>query len=416
MTDIEASPSPGSLHEPWDPGDLTRIPLWIYSDEALYRRELDRFFYGPEWAFVGLTAEVPNPGDFKTTSIGERSVIVARDRDGTLYALENRCAHRGMQLCYEPFGHGARLRCPYHHWTYKLDGTLVGLPFRKGVDGRGGMPDSFELGDHALTRLAVHERNGVVFASFDPTVEPFDEWLGPTMIRWFDRVFDGRPLRVLGDVHQRVNANWKLMFDNIKDPYHASVLHVFLVSFGLFRADNPSATEMDETGRHSVLVCARRRPASGEAAQLESYRADLELRDPRLLDVVREFPGDATLVMQTLSPTLIVQQQSNTLAVRQVVPRGPHQHELHWTFFGYEDDDEAMTTRRLRQANLMGPAGYVSLDDGEVLGLLQAGVAGAPAERSVVQMGGASTANADHVVTEAAIRAFYGYYRRALDL
>jgi salicylate 5-hydroxylase large subunit len=343
-------------------------------------------------------------------------VILVRDRDGELHALENRCAHRGAQLCPEPFGHAARLRCPYHHWTYRLDGTLVALPFRNGVEGRGGMPDDFALDDHPLQRLVVHERHGVVFASFDPTVEPFDTWLGPKMTGWFDRVFDGRPLRVLGDLHQRVSANWKLMFDNIKDPYHASVLHVFLVSFGLFRADNPSATEMDSTGRHSVLVCARRRPAAGEAATLASYRPALELHDPRLLDVVREFPGDATLVMQTLSPSLVIQQQSNTLAVRQVAPKGIGAHELHWTFFGYEDDDEEMTTRRLRQANLMGPAGFVSLDDGEVLGLVQTGISTAPNERSVLEMGGHAVDDTDHVVTEAAIRAFYQYYRDALGL
>ncbi|MEY2451310.1 MAG: salicylate 5-hydroxylase large subunit [Acidimicrobiaceae bacterium] len=400
----------------WPAGEPTRVPLWIYSDEALYRRELDRFFYGPEWCFVGLSAEVPNAGDFKTTSIGERSVIITRDTTGELHALENRCAHRGVQLCHEPFGHAARLRCPYHHWTYRLDGTLVGLPFRNGVRGRGGMDEDFDLADHPLARLVVHERNGVVFAAFDPTVEPFERWLGPKMLQWFDRVFDGRPLRVLGDIHQHINANWKLMFDNIKDPYHASVLHVFLVSFGLFRADNPSATEIDSTGRHSVLVCERRRPASGEAADLESYRPDLELNDPRLLDIVREFPGEATLVMQTLSPTLVIQQQSNTLAVRQVVPRGVGGHELHWTFFGYEDDDDDMTLRRLRQANLMGPAGYVSLDDGEVLGLTQAGVRNAPGERSVLAMGGDSISDTDHVVTEAAIRAFYTYYRDAMGL
>jgi salicylate 5-hydroxylase large subunit len=400
----------------WDDGDLTRVPLWVYSDQEIYRRELERLFYGPEWAFVGLSAEVPAPGDFKTTWIGERPVILARARDGSLHVLENRCAHRGVQLCHEPFGHTARLRCPYHQWTYDLDGTLVALPFRKGVGGRGGMPPGFALAEHPLQRLAVHERHGVVFASFDPTVDVFEDWLGPSMLRWFDRVFDGRALRVLGDVHQRIPANWKLMFENIKDPYHASVLHVFLVTFGLFRADYPSATQMDDSGRHSVLVCSPRGRATGEAAELASYRTNLELHDPRLLERVREFPGDETLVMQTLCPTLIVQQQSNTLAVRQIVPQGPGAHDLHWTFFGYADDDDAMTTRRLRQANLMGPAGYVSLDDGEVLALAQAGISSAPDGRAVLEMGGDTLDDADHIVTEVAMRAFYAYYRGAMGL
>lgn len=417
MTDtIETSPERPADRR-WPHASLSRIPLWIYSDETLYRQELERLFYGPEWCFVGMSAELPAAGDHKTTSIGERSVIVTRTRSGEITVLENRCAHRGVRLCPEPFGHAARLRCPYHHWTYDLNGTLVGLPFRKGVGGRGGMTEDFKAEEHGLQRLVVHERNGMVFASFDPTVEPFEDWLGPTMLGWFDRVFDGRPLRVLGYLHQRIGANWKLMFDNIKDPYHASVLHVFLVSFGLFRADNPSATEMDESGRHSVLVCERRRDVSDDAARaLDSYRPDLQLHDPRLLDVVREFPGNATLVMQTLSPSLVIQQQSNTLAVRQVVPVGVGAHELHWTFFGYEDDDEAMTTRRLRQANLMGPAGYVSLDDGEVLALAQRGIESAPNARSVLAMGGDSTDDADHVVTEAAIRAFYRWYRVTMDL
>jgi salicylate 5-hydroxylase large subunit len=399
-------------------GVATRVPLHWYRDDDLYRRELDRFFYGPEWCFVGLTAQVPNPGDFVTTWIGERSVIVTRDGTGTLHVLENRCAHRGLQLCHAPEGNARHLRCPYHEWTYRLDGTLVALPFRNGVRGQGGMPPTFSLDEHPLRRLEVHERNGVVFASFDPTVEPFEDWLGPTMLGWFDRVFDGRALTVLGHMHQRIPANWKLMLENIKDPYHASVLHVFLVSFGLFRADNPSATEMDATGRHSVLVCSRRsQAATDEFSSVGSYRRDMKLRDPRLLDVVKEFEGGATLVMQTLCPSLIVQQQSNTLAVRQLVPHGVGAHDLHWTFFGYADDDDDMTERRLLQANLMGPAGLVSLDDGEVLSLLQAGASAAsPAAESVLQMGGDGFDDTDHAVTEVAMRAFYRYYRAALDL
>ncbi len=117
-----------------------------------------------------------------------------------------------------------------------------------------------------------------------------DEYLGETMLGWFDRVFDGRDLELLGYMRQRVPANWKLMFENIKDPYHASLLHVFLVTFGLFRADNPSVTEMDESGRHSVLVSERGAAASEATGEMRAFR-DVKLQDPRLLDPVREFPG-----------------------------------------------------------------------------------------------------------------------------
>jgi salicylate 5-hydroxylase large subunit len=245
-----------------------------------------------------------------------------------------------------------------------------------------------------------------------------DEYLGPTMLGWFDRVFDGRPLELLGYMRQRVPANWKLMFENIKDPYHASLLHVFLVTFGLFRADNPSLTEMDETGRHSVLVSERGEAATEATSDMRAFR-DVTLQDPRLLDPVREFPGSATVVMQTLWPNLIVQQQSNTLAMRQLVPRGPEQFDLMWTFFGYEGEDAEMRQRRLRQANLMGPAGLVSIDDSEVMRLAQLGAAAGgdgDAATAFVEMGGVDTERADHIVTESAIRAFYAYYREVMGL
>ncbi len=399
------------------PEGLHRVPLWVYTDTELYRREQERIFSGPSWSYVGLAAEVPEPGDFRTTAIGERPVILLRDEAGVLRVLENRCAHRGVRLCRFETGNARRLVCPYHQWTYDLEGRLRGVPFRRGVQGKGGMPDDFREGDHGLRTLAVHERHGVVFASFDPSVPPFETFLGVRMLGWFDRVFDGRALRVLGTMRQRIRGNWKLMFENIKDPYHASLLHVFLVSFGLFRADQPSAVEMDESGRHSVLVSRRgEQRASAATAEMKSFRADLRLADPRLLDPVREFPGDATVVMQTLWPNLIVQQQSNTLATRQLVTRGPAAFDLVWTFFGYADDDEAMTTRRLRQANLMGPAGLVSVDDSEMMELGQQGIASDPSALAVVELGGRDASGADHMITEASVRGFYGHYRRVMGL
>ena len=134
---------------------------------------------------------------------------------------------------------------------------------------------------------------------------------------------------------------------------------------------------MDDTGRHAVLVSRRGAQETNEAtAQMRAFKANFALRDPRLLDPVREFPGDATVVMQTLWPNLIVQQQSNTLAMRQIVPLDARSFDLAWTFFGYADDTPEMRQRRLRQANLMGPAGLVSLDDSEAMLLSQAGIDG----------------------------------------
>jgi salicylate 5-hydroxylase large subunit len=119
--------------------------------------------------------------------------------------------------------------------------------------------------------------------------------------------------------------------------------------------------------------------------------------------------------MQTLWPNIIIQQQSNTLAMRQLVPRGTEQFDLMWTFFGYADDSAEMTQRRLRQANLMGPAGLVSIDDGEVMEFSQQGVRQRPGDTGMLEMGGHGVGDEDHMVTEAAIRAFYQHYRRVME-
>jgi salicylate 5-hydroxylase large subunit len=403
------------LERRWPDAGATRVPYWAYTDPQVYEQEIERIFCGDSWAYVGLSVEIPQPGDFKRVTVGDRPVVMNRDEDGAIHVFVNRCAHRGVTLCRAPWGNVKQFTCPYHLWTYDLRGNLRGVPFHRGVKRQGGMPDDFSREAHGLEALRVTVRNGVVFASFSQDVEPFADYLGPSMLAYFDRVFDGRELRLLGYTKQHIASNWKLMFENIKDPYHASLMHVFLVTFGLFRADQTSAVKMDEMGRHACLISMKgEQQATADTAEIRNLRENLHLHDARLIDPVREFPGTATVVMQTLWPNLIIQQQSNTLAMRQIVPRGPEAFELSWTFFGYADDTEEMTLKRLRQANLMGPAGLVSADDSEVMKLSQDGVSRYPQAAGVLEMGGRDTEDTDHMVTETAIRAFYAYYRRVM--
>ena len=400
----------------WPEQGIARVPYWVYTDPEVYAREQERIFCGPNWSYVALEAELPDCGDFKRGFIGEKPVVVVRDAEGGINVVENRCAHRGVQFCQQHLGHVKEITCPYHQWTYDLKGNLIGVPFRRGLKQQGGMSDDFDPKVHGLRKLRVARRNGVVFASFADELQSLEDFLGSAMLGWFDRVFDGRALRVLGYSRQLIPANWKLMFENIKDPYHASLLHVFLVSFGLFRADNPSKVQMDATGRHGALISWRgEQRKTADTTDMKSLLEDFRLQDPSMLDPVREFP-EYTVVMTTLWPNLIVQQQSNTLATRQLITRGPDAFELAWTFFGYETDDAEMTRRRLRQANLMGPAGFVSIDDSEVIKFSQQGVAPYPRAAGVVEMGGRDWKDEPHMVTESVIRGFYSYYRQVMSI
>jgi salicylate 5-hydroxylase large subunit len=407
----------------WGDAPTSRVPGWVYSDPATYRQELERFFYQGHWCYVGLACEVPTPGSFKRTAIGERSVILVRDEAGALNVVENRCAHRGAAFCRERSGSIERLVCPYHQWNYNLRGELIGVPFRQGLrrDGqvRGGMPEDFDAQQHGLTRLRVAERGGAVFAAFDEHAPSFEDFVGPEVLKYIDRVFDpSRRLRLLGVNRQRIPANWKLMQENIKDPYHPGLLHTWFVTFGLWRADQTSEMVLDARGRHAAMVSRRNAGGEGEATQgVSSYRAKMALNDPRLLDVVPEpWWNGPTVVMTTLFPSLIIQQQVNSLSTRQIIPAGPGAFDFVWTHFGFEGDDDAMTKRRLRQANLFGPAGFVSADDGEIIEFIQQGLARNPQARTLNEQDGRDVKPTPHMVTETLIRGMYGYWREVMGL
>lgn len=406
----------------WGHEDTSRIPFWAYTNEDIHKQELEKLFYKNHWCYVGLEAEIPQPGDFKRTVIGERSVIMVRNEDNSIYVVENVCAHRGMRFCREKHGNAKSFTCPYHQWNYDLEGNLQGVPFRRGVkqDGKvkGGMSKDFKTSDHGLTKLLVAERGGVVFASFDHDVESFEAFLGPTMLSYFDRMFNGRKLTLLGYNKQRIPGNWKLMQENIKDPYHPGLLHTWFVTFGLWRADNRSELKMDEHFRHAAMISTR--GSGGKDSQttnVSSFKESMQLNDPSFLDVeVEPWWDGPTAVMMTLFPSVILQQQVNSVSTRHIQPNGHGSFDFVWTHFGYEDDTPEMTERRLRQANLFGPAGFVSADDGEVIEFSQQGFEQKPFHRSLAELGGKDIEETDHMVSETLIRGMYAYWRKVMGI
>jgi salicylate 5-hydroxylase large subunit len=405
----------------WASDGTSRIPFMAYTGEALHKKELERFFYQGHWCYVGLEAEVPNPGDFKRTVVGERSVLMVRDEDGEIRVIENVCAHRGMQFCRERHGQRKSFICPYHQWSYNLRGELQGVPFRRGVrqDGKvnGGMPADFKMEDHGLNQLRVARRGGVVFASFDPAVESLEDFMGPAILGYFDRLFNGRQLTLLGYNRQRIPGNWKLMQENIKDPYHPGLLHTWFVTFGLWRADNKSQLVMDAHHRHAAMISTRGTAGeAGQVTQVSSFKENMQLHDARFLDIVPEpWWGGPTAVMTTLFPSVVLQQQVNSVSTRHIQPRGHGAFDFVWTHFGFADDTPEMTQRRLRQANLFGPAGFVSADDGEVIELSQMGFESKPFHRTLAELGGREVGDTDHMVTETLIRGMYRYWREVME-
>jgi apoptosis-inducing factor 3 len=404
----------------WPQEGLTRIPDWVYTDQTIYEREVEKIFHGRTWNYVALECEISNPGDYIRSNVGPTPVVVARADDGSINVFENRCAHRAAEFCRELSGNAKEFVCPYHQWSYDLKGNLAGVPFRRGVDGKGGMPADFKTADHGLRRLSVTTHRGVVFASYCETMESFEDYLGPEVLREFDATFDGRKLKLLGYYRHSLPGNWKLYHENLKDPYHATLLHTFLVTFGLLVAGNRSLMLADPTGRHGVMASAKsdgKAVASDTKKEMRAYREGMTLEEPRFMDFIDEFNSPWSVTMSTVWPNLIVQREMNTLGVRQIVPTGPHEFIMKWTMFGFEGDSEEMTRHRLRQGNLMGPAGFLGLEDNEAIKFVQDGMQRVPNGEHLVKLDpDIEAGTADSLISEAAIRAMYKHWRQEMGL
>jgi anthranilate 1,2-dioxygenase large subunit/terephthalate 1,2-dioxygenase oxygenase component alpha subunit len=402
----------------WPEDSVARVPYWVYQDEANYKRELERLFEGETWNFVGLEADIPEKGDYCTNVVGAMPVIVVRGSDGAVNCFENRCAHRGALIAIDPRGKVTdQFKCIYHAWSYDLTGNLRGIAFERGVNGVGGMQKDFQRERFGPRKLRTTTFCGLVFATLSPQTPAIEAYLGAEIAGRLKRVIN-RPIRVMGRFVQALPNNWKLYVENVKDTYHASLLHLFFSTFRITRLTQGGGVLVSADGAHHASYTIDKADDAQSSAYrdqgIRSENRDYKLADPSLLDTVAEFGDRIQLQILSVFPALIVQQIHNCLAVRQVVPLGPDKMEIRWTYFGFADDPPEMTERRLKQQNLVGPAGFVSMEDGCVGGFVQRGIAAAGSKVSVVEMGGAAAESQETRATEASVRGFWKAYRERM--
>lgn len=399
------------------PGDgFAHVPYQVYTDETLYAQEQERIFRGPVWNFLCLEAELPAAGDYKNTWVGDTPVIVVRKPDGSINAVVNRCAHKGALVCYKPHGNIKEFTCVYHNWVYDLDGKLTGIAFKRGVGGKGGVAQDFDTLKHGLQRLRVETYGGMVFGTFSERTPSFPSYIGKELTDNIDRVFI-KPLKVLGYHSQILPNNWKLYAENNKDAYHASLLHVFHNTFGVVRPTMGGGIKLSQSGWHHLSYTQRENLKDDHIGKekVRSLKDQYSLKDSSMMEHRLELGDNITNAIQTVFPTLVVQQILNALAVRQLIPRGPQESELLWTILGFDDDDESMTELRLKVNNLVGPAGLISMEDGCVGGWVQRAAKADPHARTVMPMGGYTIEPSQGSrVTEAGVRGFWKGWRECM--
>lgn len=210
------------------------LPQIYYTSEAVYRREMERIF-SERWIFAGHASQIPEDGDYFLFEIGNESLIVVRDRQGKVRAFYNVCRHRGARVCVETAGRFASgIQCPYHAWTYGLDGALVGAPIM-------GEVENFSKEDYPLKPVAARVWEGLVFINLATEPQPFEQAFG----RLFGK-FSRWHIADLQSVHRTVydvRANWKLLFQNYSECYHCPTVHPTLNQLTPFRN---SINDLDE--------------------------------------------------------------------------------------------------------------------------------------------------------------------------
>ncbi|MDC0033065.1 Rieske 2Fe-2S domain-containing protein [Alphaproteobacteria bacterium] len=227
-----------------------RVHRDFYTNPDVFELEMERIF-GRAWLIVGHDSQVPNPGDYITTSLCRKPVIMSRHTDGQVHLIFNRCSHRGAQVCTELIGNAARFECPYHGWVYHTDGSHAGAPYPKRYADGFLMNGDFDLAK--VPRMAIYR--GFVFGSLSCEGPDLDEFLGPMKLhidQMVDRAPDGVVEACAGVLRYRFDANWKIQMENQNDLYHPMFTHASTTAEDGTQFRRQGAEE-DEAGKVKLL-------------------------------------------------------------------------------------------------------------------------------------------------------------------
>ena len=205
------------------PGAVARgLPAAAYTSDAIFALENERIF-AESWVFAGLAHELARPGDAVPVTVAGKPVLLVRDDDHEVRAFHNVCRHRCLKLVEEPGNVGPAIQCPYHSWTYKLNGALHIAPYFGGHDPRA-VPDGFDPAQHGLVPVRAATWHDWIFVNLNGAAPPLEDVVAPLQ-RHFDGLDLSRMRHVVTVDLGEIAANWKLLMENFIEPYHVPFVH-----------------------------------------------------------------------------------------------------------------------------------------------------------------------------------------------
>ncbi|MDP3138587.1 MAG: aromatic ring-hydroxylating dioxygenase subunit alpha [Burkholderiaceae bacterium] len=367
-----------------------RVSRHAFTHQGVFETERDRIF-GRCWLFVAHASEVRNPGQFVTREVAGKSILLTRDKDGRINAFFNACTHRGAAVAREKSGTGKIFSCPYHGWVFDNEGRMIDMP------GRASLPEhATDNGALDLPRVPrLEEFKGFIFICYDEKVEPLVDYLADAA-DYLAYVADHGPqgMEVVGGTQEySANANWKMLSENSYDGYHGQVTHSTYFDYIRVRDGKAPVRKMGAQGwvndlgnghavGESVGVAgwgrpyARWVPGYGEAAKPEIDALATEiverLGEERGNIVVN---GDRNLV---IFPNLVVN-DIMAVTIRTYYPVAPNRMLVNSWALAPIGESAASRDRRMKSfVEFLGPAGFATPDDVEMLESAQRSYAAAP--------------------------------------
>lgn len=404
-----------------------RIDTSLYTDPAIFDEEMERIFKST-WIWVAHASEVPNKGNFVKSFVGNTPVIVVRDKTGDVNVLLNRCRHRAASVCEQKRGKTSVFVCPYHGWSYGLDGKLRAVPHAS-VYG-----DDFDKTDFPLIALRVEEYAGMIFATFRHDIEPLVDFLGPAR-KWIDLFMKqgaGYPVKTLGEHQFRFAGNWKIQLENTTDAYHFPIVHkTFLDSLdadtsNVFDVLGQGGWVEDLGNGHSVMVMIP------DLVDLDDH-LDAEIPE-RFSDLAEELraegfeEGEIRKVVRAVGGAgfnlnLFPNVACSMAFFRVLRPISVKETEIRHIAIGMDGGPEAGNRVRMRlHEHFQGPMGFGSPDDAEGWERVQRGAAAGRDDVHILVnrgieplIGHVAGSNVTDVSAETGMRAAYGQWKRMMS-
>jgi Phenylpropionate dioxygenase and related ring-hydroxylating dioxygenases, large terminal subunit len=292
------------------------LPQQYFVSDEIFRREQEQIF-SKHWVLVGHQSQIARDGDYVVTEVNRESLIVIRDRNGRVHGFFNVCRHRGTRLKEDACGHASAIQCPYHAWTYGLDGRLLGAPHMDEVPG-------FDKADYSLRPVNLELWEGFIFINLDGNAMPLEEWFAPLngkFSHWNISI-----LRPAKRIEYDVRANWKLMFENYSECYHCPGVHPMLAKVSPYDSAENDLSEGPFLGGFMKINKGAGLTMSGKACAVKiDHEQEHEQEQENLVFYYSIFPN----MLLSLHPEYVM--------VHQLWPKSPEQTLIVCDWFFHPD-------------------------------------------------------------------------------